>query len=79
MANLLHRLLRGRHAPEPESPPAPDSSVAAEPAPELEVEPEAGPADEQAPAASKPKPKPARRGPRKSRDEVSSIGPGEPV
>jgi hypothetical protein len=67
VANLLHRFLRGRHAPE-----ATDMPV--EPAAE-EPEPDVGEPTESAAAAKKP----AGRGPRKTRDEVSSIGPGEPA
>jgi hypothetical protein len=71
MANLLHRLLRGRHAPqEAEAPPAPQSPAAAE------TEPDAGAPDGQ--PVSRPKREPKGKGPRKTRDEVSSIGPGEP-
>ena len=73
MANLLHRLLRGRHAREAPDAPAPIERVAEAP------EPEPPPTEEPAPAASKPEEKPAGRGPRKTRDEVSSIGPGEPA
>jgi hypothetical protein len=67
MANLLQRLLRPRAGEEGESAEAP------QPEPPEGPEPEAG---ETASAAAKPKP--ATKGPRKTRDEVSSIGPGEP-
>jgi hypothetical protein len=68
MANLLHRLLRPRREYE--------SADLLQPEP---LEPDAGAeAEETAASPQAATPKPAARGPRKSRDEVSSIGPGEP-
>jgi hypothetical protein len=73
MANLLHRLLRPRAGEEAE----PGEAAQPEPivGPEPELAAEAG--ETEAPSAAA-KPKPAGKGPRKTRDEVSTIGPGEP-
>jgi hypothetical protein len=73
MANLLHRLLRPRGGEDAETGevPQPEPLEGSEPG----LAAEAGEATDP-PAAAKPKP--ATRGPRKTRDEVSSIGPGEP-
>ena len=73
MANLLHRLLRPRGGEDAESVAAPQPEPLERP--EQEAGAEAG---ETASPRAAAKPKPAGRGPRKSRDEVSSIGPGEP-
>ena len=74
MANLLHRLLRPRAGESPEidevrQPERPEPLESAEPEPVAERE-------ERPDAAAKPKA--AAKGPRKTRDEISTIGPGEP-
>lgn len=71
MANLLHRLLRPRRGYEGTSAEVPQPEPPGRGEPDAEAEETSA-----SPAAAKPKP--ATRGPRKSRDEVSSIGPGEP-
>jgi hypothetical protein len=71
MANLLHRLLRPRRHYEDTSAGAPLREPLGRDEPDVEQE-------EPSASRSAATPKPATRGPRKSRDEVSSIGPGEP-
>lgn len=84
MANLLYRLLRvrGRAVAEPETPLVPDD----EPVGEVAEVPEAAapeelsaePAEPPSQASERSAPKRPARGPRKTQDEISSIGPGEP-
>jgi hypothetical protein len=73
MANLLHRLLRPRGGEDAETGEAPQAEPLEGSEPELTAEP-----GETKASRASAKAKPATRGPRKSRDEVSSIGPGEP-
>jgi hypothetical protein len=71
MTNLLHRLLRGRHQPDEDEPVAalaPFDTAS-------EAGKDAADSTTELPQA---KSAPLGRGPRKTRDEVSSIGPGEP-
>jgi hypothetical protein len=89
VANLLHRLLRGRTSHDDRDiqeaerrgdeagsgVDEAESRTPAEAEPVSAAVPEAEPGPD---VPSAPAPKPAARGPRKSRDEVSSIGPGEP-
>lgn len=80
MANLFRRLVRNRA--DAQTPPD-EAEQAERPVPRTAPRPEpAAEARDQAaePGSSQAKPAPKRggKGPRKTRDEVSSIGPGEP-
>jgi hypothetical protein len=72
VANLLHRLLRPRSGRETERVQGPPI----EPLEQTQPEPVADAETAESTLAATPKP--AGKGPRKTRDEVSSIGPGEP-
>jgi len=71
VANLLHRLLRTRVRTEEvgTTAPAPEAATGATPSENPGSEPEA--------TLVESKPKRPARGPRKTKDETSSIGPGE--
>jgi hypothetical protein len=80
MANLFRRLVRNRSdagtpADEDARSEAPVPKTAPRPEPAAEARDEAATPDAPAP---KPKAKEGGKGPRKTLDEVSSIGPGEP-
>ena len=85
MANLLHRLLRSRQpAPETEAAPAAPATVPEPRVPPAAEEPKAAshaeePDERRRDDASRFEAQPkSGRGRRKTSDEISTIGPGEP-